>query len=543
MHDPKHTQQNLIPDCESCKAWENHISKAKNAREKYRTDAANAGSDETSLIVSADLEKVIMLPRIMFKQVIFCQRIIVFNESFVPIGKKQQIRPFSCLWHECISGRKKEDLISTFHAFLIAMRDFENITFWLDNCSGQNKNWALFSYLTYIINSPEGHTFMAADSFHHQMELSLQQKKKVYDFADFVNCVQTANSGKVTVKLMNLEDFFVWPDNSSSHNIKQLIPRPYMKDIVEVIAEKGKNELIYRTSFDAEAIKSDPTVRKIKSEAMAQWDKDSNDLINLIRMQMDHEEYIQEVCIPFNVKIYSQEQFQVIDKSRVDNDLPILYFDATGSIVKKPEGVKKRIYLYTAVIPTYPRRIFPVFEMISATHFAKTIYKIFNDFRCLCEENNKWPTFGAIVTDSSFPNLHAVSKSCNRCTLLEHIARCYSIVKGEIIFTESLVTIHLCCAHLIKIFSKDIEEKFADRSDANFLKDAMALAINTQTLAQLEDWFINMAVILLSQFATERVYRSQKCISNGIEDMNEGSVKEANTLKSGNIYNEDDTEK
>ncbi|XP_030748954.1 uncharacterized protein LOC115885491 [Sitophilus oryzae] len=266
MHDPKHTQQNLIPDCESCKAWENHISKAKNAREKYRTDAANAGSDETSIIVSADLEKVIMLPRIdMFKQVIFCQRIIVFNESFVPIGKKQQIKPFACLWHECISGRKKEDLISTFHVFLIAMRDFENITIWLDNCSGQNKNWALFSYLTYIINSPEtatnkltlryfepGHTFMAADSFHHQVELSLQQKKKVYDFADFVNCVQAANSGKVAVKEMKLEDFFVWPDNSSSYKIKQLIPRPYMKDIVEVIAERGKNELVYRTSFDAE---------------------------------------------------------------------------------------------------------------------------------------------------------------------------------------------------------------------------------------------------------------------------------------------------
>ncbi|CAG9814598.1 unnamed protein product [Phaedon cochleariae] len=164
MHDPKHTQQNLIPDCESCKAWENHTSKANNAREKYRTDTANAGSDETSLIVSANLEKVIMLPRIdMFKQV----------------------------------------------------------------------------------------------------ELSLQQKKKVYDFADFVNCVQAANSGKVTVKEMNLGDFFVWPDNSSSHKIKQLIPRPYMKDIVEVIAQRGKNELIYRTSLDAElALLQAPKTRR-----------------------------------------------------------------------------------------------------------------------------------------------------------------------------------------------------------------------------------------------------------------------------------------
>ena len=45
---------------------------------------------------------------------------------------------------------------------------------------------------------------MSADSFHHQVEKSLTQAGKVFDFNDFVSCVQTSNSNKVFVKVMQL---------------------------------------------------------------------------------------------------------------------------------------------------------------------------------------------------------------------------------------------------------------------------------------------------------------------------------------------------
>ncbi|KAF2880235.1 hypothetical protein ILUMI_25938 [Ignelater luminosus] len=107
---------------------------------------------QNTVCFSTDLEKVIMLSRIdMFKRGVFCQRIIVFNECFVPVDKTQKLHPIACLWHECISGRKKEDLISTFHAFMIQMRDKEPIIIWLDNCAGQNKNWSLLSYFANFI--------------------------------------------------------------------------------------------------------------------------------------------------------------------------------------------------------------------------------------------------------------------------------------------------------------------------------------------------------------------------------------------------------
>jgi hypothetical protein len=134
---------------------------------------------------------------------------------------------------------------------------------WLDNCSAQNKNWSLFSYLVYIINSPEtstdlirlkhfepGHTFMSADAFHHQVEKSLQARDKVYDFDDYVSCVQASNSGKVTTKPMQIQDFYDWADCSSTYKLNRQVPRPLMCDMVFVEARRGHNSLVYRTHFD-----------------------------------------------------------------------------------------------------------------------------------------------------------------------------------------------------------------------------------------------------------------------------------------------------
>lgn len=59
LHDPNHTKQNLIPDCDICSKWKVHIDKATKAREKYREDAEKT-EDIGKVIYCADLEKVIM---------------------------------------------------------------------------------------------------------------------------------------------------------------------------------------------------------------------------------------------------------------------------------------------------------------------------------------------------------------------------------------------------------------------------------------------------------------------------------------------------
>lgn len=262
LHNSLHSKENLDPECENCKAWDSHIKRAKIARQMYRDDAQNAIGSST-LYFSADLQKVIMLPRLeMFKSVIFTQRIIAFNESFVPLGKNSKEKPFAVVWHEAMAGRKKEELISAFFQFFVHYRDQKHIVLWLDNCTGQNKNWALFSFLVYLINSDHvsteticlkyfepGHTFMSADSFHHQVETALKKQKKTYDFQDFQNAVSSANSGKVTLKSMTFSDFYHWKDHSSKATLNRLRPKVYVSNLVQVVAKRGLLHLEYKNDF------------------------------------------------------------------------------------------------------------------------------------------------------------------------------------------------------------------------------------------------------------------------------------------------------
>jgi len=230
LHNDAHTKDKLDTlNCKTCEIYEVHHEKYLAARIKYETHSKSK-KNTNELFVSADLQKVIMLPHIdNFKAAIFTKRIIVFNESFVPLGPRSEIKPFATLWHDGISGRKQEDLVSCFYEFLLFNKNTDKVTIWMDNCSAQNKNWCLMAFLVYISNSEEiltneinlhyfqpGHSFMSADHFHHQVELSMKRMDKIYDFDDFLKCVKDANSSHTYTKTMEIHNFLDWKSESST---------------------------------------------------------------------------------------------------------------------------------------------------------------------------------------------------------------------------------------------------------------------------------------------------------------------------------------
>lgn len=273
-HDKSHKQATSEPSeqCSSCLDYYQHVEKAKEAREEYKkieNDFSVEYHKLNQLHVTVDLQKVVMIPRLdMFKEVIFTPRLIAFNESFVPIGKfRKETPPFAAIWHEAVSKRNKEDIASTFHTFLRGSyaRDVKKIVFWTDNCSSQNKNWCLFSFLIYIINSDEiaadtisfkyfepGHTFMAADSFHHLVEKELRRRERVFDFQDFHEVVQNCSKTvKPIVKSMEFKDFKKWPTLSSRYqNLKLNKNKVLLKDVKEVTVKRGSKNLFYKLSLN-----------------------------------------------------------------------------------------------------------------------------------------------------------------------------------------------------------------------------------------------------------------------------------------------------
>lgn len=266
-----HTETNIQDSCDKCKQWKNHVERAKESRHLYK-EQATTPPDSNTVCVSTDLQKILMLQRLdMFKKVIFQRRLIAYNETFVPLGKvSKSNKPFAVVWHEAISKRSKEDLISTFYAFLKLHRDAQSIIIWMDNCASQNKNWTMLTFLVRMINSHEisantitfnyfepGHTFMSADSFHHQVELVMKARQKIYDFDDFADAVGSACKGNVIVKKMNYNDFYNWENFTSLGKLNKTgKDRPYLSDMVQIVAERGKTTLKYRNSFNEPSLQT-----------------------------------------------------------------------------------------------------------------------------------------------------------------------------------------------------------------------------------------------------------------------------------------------
>ncbi|RUS68512.1 hypothetical protein EGW08_023726 [Elysia chlorotica] len=265
----KHKQHSQNCDCEEvCNISDYllHKKKYRAARAAYKKDAEENHKCAGDLKISADLQKVLVLPKIdQFKSCVFASRLIVFNETMSELGKGG--RDTAVLWHEAIAGRKDEDISSAFHMFIKHLRDIKTLTMWLDNCSGQNKNWTFFTMLLYLVNNPKyevekiqlkyfepGHSFMASDAAHGRIEKQMRNMGKLYDFRDFVEATKGA---KCEPLQMVFSDFSNWTAGVSQYALKQLGDRrPYLKNMVSVAFSKGSEEIVYQTAFDQPEIRA-----------------------------------------------------------------------------------------------------------------------------------------------------------------------------------------------------------------------------------------------------------------------------------------------
>lgn len=214
---------------------------------------------EICKVFAVDMQKVFMLPRMpQLQEAFFLSRLVVFNETFAAMQKNEKHQ--CILWHEATAGRKAEEVACSFSKFFEINRDTNNIILWLDNCSGQNKNWILFSSILCQVNSEfntiqsitlkyllTGHTFMAADGIHGKIEQNAKKKGNIEDFSDFVDACQ-CSSHRMSVVELNVSDFRKWDSKFKTTN-KKNDNIPYLKDIVCAKFIRGENEMFYKTDF------------------------------------------------------------------------------------------------------------------------------------------------------------------------------------------------------------------------------------------------------------------------------------------------------
>ncbi|KAL5236485.1 hypothetical protein ACI65C_003895 [Semiaphis heraclei] len=169
---------------------EQHKIKAFQANTMYKEDA-NINTCSTTKVFSMDLQKILLLPMIPdSKTCFFTSRLIVFNETFASLRPKG--KSHCVLWHEAVAGRKAENIADSILSIMREERDALNFIFWADNCTGQNKNWVLFTALISTLNSKhnsiesvtikyltKGHTHMSADGVHGNIEKKFKQQETI----------------------------------------------------------------------------------------------------------------------------------------------------------------------------------------------------------------------------------------------------------------------------------------------------------------------------------------------------------------------------
>ena len=243
--------------CQVCRDHASHLDRAERARAEYARDRERP-RDEDELVVSADMMRIAVLPIMPHKTCVFTSRLIAYNETFVPLGGGKG-KGVCVVWHEGVAGRDAPDVASTFMKFAELHRDATSITFWVDNCSAQNKNWTFLSALQHMVNRTDmalnkvtvkylekGHTSMSADSV-HQVVNKFLSKALVEDFADYIKVCERGGS----VVIMSPNDFREVSNGVSTAKLTRLAGgdlRPMLRKIKVAQVRRGDGRLFLKTS-------------------------------------------------------------------------------------------------------------------------------------------------------------------------------------------------------------------------------------------------------------------------------------------------------
>jgi hypothetical protein len=99
----KHEHAEFVDGCEVCDTKQNHKTLYTAAREEYQKDKSSTRVPGR-VVVSADLMKVFMLPKMPFKVAIFTPRVVVFNETFSPLESSCVLKGAAVVWDESTAG-------------------------------------------------------------------------------------------------------------------------------------------------------------------------------------------------------------------------------------------------------------------------------------------------------------------------------------------------------------------------------------------------------------------------------------------------------
>ena len=111
-----------------------------------------------------------------------------------------------------------------------------------------------------------GHTFMSADSFHHQVEMAIKRKRRLDNFMDFVVAVKSKGEALV----LNCKDFLTIPRGVSQGEFAK--KKPKLEDVRIVKFTRESYKMFWKTRYSQVAFNSAQFLQRKIQKSFIKYD-------------------------------------------------------------------------------------------------------------------------------------------------------------------------------------------------------------------------------------------------------------------------------
>lgn len=196
--------------------WLEHQQRKEDARREMQADTARAKLDNSLLVISMDLQAVLLCP-LLKASAIYYKRKLIFHNFTLYNNVTHEVTCY--VWHEGEGNVTANEFSSCIVDYIEknCNEQVKEIILWSDGCTYQNRNSILSNALLQcsvlknvcIIQKilEKGHTQMNCDSVHSVIERKIRNRI-ISVPADYVNIIETARKNPMPYNVIYLEHTF-----------------------------------------------------------------------------------------------------------------------------------------------------------------------------------------------------------------------------------------------------------------------------------------------------------------------------------------------
>lgn len=207
-------------DRQMLEEWHNaHLEKADGLEQRMKIDLGLAKIDPRLEVISYDMMKILLLPRLTTSIVYYLRQLNLYNMG-IHVGSSG--KGLFNIWQENEASRGTQEVGSCLKKFINKIvAPVENLIMWSDSCGGQNRSIKLVLMLIHVLQHHpslltislryrlSGHSFLPNDSEFGDVECALKGVEKVCTDKAYMKIMENCRKeNKFEVIRMSSEDFF-----------------------------------------------------------------------------------------------------------------------------------------------------------------------------------------------------------------------------------------------------------------------------------------------------------------------------------------------